>query len=265
VFPPKADIVDCNPHPQRFKHAHVLAVEKWNGEYRMCADPELVAEHKQALDLVKRMEAEQRREKELRQRMGITAEVVMALEKKLLAHVFGDDYDQRGITMKDLRTPSIPERVEARNTTWPALEQKLRIASRFGNTLHFCDFLKTLKKQRHYQFHDIYRINKTTDELREIVRQYCADLEAEKLREIDELPFVGVKGKERMKKAAVKKRVKNDQLCFEMMELVKEVVGDRPFGEGEEAEHDEDDEDDEEKAEVVVPVHEAREGKEDGA
>jgi hypothetical protein len=222
-------IVAVHPHPVRFQYEpinhHVMAIEKWDDEYRMLADPKLIVDFSTE---VKSLRKELLSERQYRQYMYISAEVVIKLETTILHYVFGEQQcKEKRINMQHILSPPV-EFKQSVTDRWSFYEPS--ILQRFDTTKSFCDFLVRLKKDRHNASHKDHQLPLSVQQLEPIVLRYGQDSEKRGLQVVGELDLLPAEVKKGKKKRLMREWQDREKKTKALMELVEQIVGPYPFG-----------------------------------
>ena len=105
----------------------------------MCADPQIIVDNNATAARLDAVELELKTLRETKQaeeayheNMGITGELISALEHAILSQVFGQQHRRLGITIQDIVAPLNSTRAELRDRGWPTLKRDYLIDQRFG-------------------------------------------------------------------------------------------------------------------------------------
>jgi hypothetical protein len=228
-------------------------MEMWGADCRMVADPQMIVDHNAfAANVLERLSALERENKEqsaamsaLRRRGGeqnaaeseakeyhevmcISAEVVRALEHSLLTKVFGTRYSDEGITMQTILHPGM--RSAQVDSVWLPLRRQRYIDQRFGNDVDFCHLLSSMKAQRNNAQHHPFQPHRHIDQLTTYVLRYCTMYYDRKFAVIDASITLSIKEKARDRAKYMTEKEWFDRKIVELMQLVREEVGEYPFG-----------------------------------
>ena len=175
-------------------------------------------------------DTEREEEKRRHDRMCITAELVSTLEDKICARVFGDGYHRRRRTpMADIMYIDEDSRNhEPWEEEWLRLREWLHVKQTFGTTFDFCRFLQEMKKERNVVSHQTYRVHRDIEQLTAEVMAYCTDYEVEAVARIDRVAEQSVRESEKQRAAEEGKEYQRKSAS--MMEMLRSLVGDYPFG-----------------------------------
>ena len=172
---------------------------------------------------------EREEEKRRRDRMYLTAELVLTLEDAICTKVFGPTWRRQGKSMSNIK------RIDEENhfhepweEQWLQLRDRLDVQQTFGCTQDFCFFLEAMKKERHEASHKTFRVRRSIERLTVDVLAYCADYEAEQVATIERM--MDADEKEGARQEAAEERARYQRKSESMMQMLKQLAGDYPFG-----------------------------------
>ena len=178
---------------------------------------------------LERGDCEREEEKRRRDRMYLAAELVFTLEDAICTEVFGDGYWKRNKSMTDIKFVDEESRQhESWEEQWLHLRDQLHVRQKFGCTYDFCVFLETMKRQRNKASHQVFRVKRSIQRLTADVLAYCADYEAEQVATIERM--MDADEKEGARQEAAEERARYQRKSESMMQMLKQLVGDYPFG-----------------------------------
>jgi hypothetical protein len=229
-------IEPINPIPTEYQHPHNLGMERWGDDCRMVADPQMIVDHNafaaNVLDRLSALEREkkeqsaaEREAKEYHEVMCISAEVVRALEHSFLTKVFGVGYSREGITMHTLLHPG--SRSSQVTSVWLPLRQQRYNNQRFGSDEDFCRLLSDMKV--HAQHHP-FRPRRHINDLTTYVLRCCGMYYDRKSAVIESSATLSMKEKRDERAKYLLEKDWFGRKIGELMQLVREEVGEYPFG-----------------------------------
>lgn len=200
-------------------------------------------------------------ERQFRHYMYISAEVVMAIESEILNGVFGKKMcKERRLTMQSILKPKKPDLKALVASNWPFYLAK--VTKGYGSATSFCSFLTQLKKERHFASHKEHQPRIGIGELEKIILRYGEESERRRIATLDDIdPIVLPDGEKEAEKRQIRRQWKNrEKNTNGLMLVVRDIVGEFPFGkprvleageeEGDDIDDEEEEEEDEEKAEA---------------